>query len=454
MTTALETLAAAAQTAPANREEWLQRLADALRSDFAEIGYELPERVRYSCGWTSTGRRSTRVGEHWGPGQSADGTHEIFITPRLSDAAEVAATLVHELVHAAVHPVIGHGVEFRRCAVLIGLTGHMRRTHATVQLRDRLAILIAELGDYPHGVLSTTNRPSTPVQRNRQILVWCSICGYRCRSTRAWLDLGTPLCPMGHGAMIRQDTGRRVTVTVTAPTVDTPTVQIDRQSVVVPELADLGDLAEMTAAQIQDASRPTLVDAPFTAEQWILRAVEAYGGENVDTNDVETLILVEATNSDLTADVATPTVRSDGTVYAYGAGRRQAVRRPGRMVIAAAMRDLTARGFLVNPTINGDVDATLHCLTDKGRTEDPNADADATPEQHAAQVARRGNRFAAAFAENLIDAPLTEQASPQQRAGTSARHAALDMNDAPAAADDTAAAAPAPRSNRFAKLDL
>lgn len=460
---ALDALAQIAPAAPVNREDWLRRLADALRPWFADRGFELPEAINYSCGWTSTGRRSTRVGEHWGP--EANGSHEIFISPRKSDGLEVAAILAHELVHAAVFPVSGHGPDFRECATAVGLEGPMRSTHAGAALAVELQRLIDELGAYPHTSLGAAALiPSTPRQTNRQILCWCTRCGYRVRAARNWLDIATPLCPMpGHGSMVREDTRQTVEVVVQRDeAANVPTVS--RQTLTPSTLLG-AEVAELSGRELQERTRPELVEAPFTVKQWALRAIEALGGESVEVNDVESFILVEATNRELSADVATERtarrVRSgrlfsvpvSDTARREHAASRFAVARPSRTRLVASMRDLVASGHLEHAEIEGTLVETLFCLTDKGRTEDPEAAPEATEADHAAAVERRGNRFAAALAENLVDDSFAEQAAPAERAGRSNRFAALDLDDAPTVeAPETPAAAP--RSRRFAALDI
>ena len=46
--------------------------------------------------------KKRRIGEAWSSKNSADQSCEVFISPVLKDPIEVAATLVHELVHCAV----------------------------------------------------------------------------------------------------------------------------------------------------------------------------------------------------------------------------------------------------------------------------------------------------------------------------------------------------------------
>jgi hypothetical protein len=50
------------------REAWLLRATNAMRRYFSKHSYTIPENVRLSCGWPSSGglaRRKRRIGEAW-----------------------------------------------------------------------------------------------------------------------------------------------------------------------------------------------------------------------------------------------------------------------------------------------------------------------------------------------------------------------------------------------------
>lgn len=106
------------------REEWITRLAGLLSPTFAARGYTLPLNVRFSCGWPGGGSRGTRIGECWHSRASADGHFEVFISPSMSEPVQVAAILVHELVHTAVGLEAGHGPLFKSCAFAVGKILH------------------------------------------------------------------------------------------------------------------------------------------------------------------------------------------------------------------------------------------------------------------------------------------------------------------------------------------
>src|SRR5262249_36715988 len=132
----------------------------------------------------------------------ADGTREVFISPTLADPVDVAHVVEHELIHAA--GFMGHGADFKRVAVAIGLTGKMTATVPTDAHRDELAALVADLGAYPHATL--TPGEDERKQSTRLLKVQCPAedCGYTVRVTAKWLEVGFPMCPCG-AEMVRAE---------------------------------------------------------------------------------------------------------------------------------------------------------------------------------------------------------------------------------------------------------
>jgi hypothetical protein len=172
-------------------------MTNMLRPAFDAAGATLPAHVRVSCGWTSQralSAKSRRIGECWPSQSSADQAREIFISPCLGDAAQASAVLVHELVHAALDCQGGHGPQFRKLAVKLGLEGKMTATVAGEDLTKRLNALVAEIGPYPHATLDRSMRPK---QSTRMIKVVCPDCGYTVRTTRQWIEQGLPTCACG-----------------------------------------------------------------------------------------------------------------------------------------------------------------------------------------------------------------------------------------------------------------
>lgn len=183
------------------REEWLTEAAIQMATWFADLGCTLPK-VRMSIGFPSKGARGKAIGECWSFEASADATHEIFIRPDRHDTVEVAAILAHELAHAAVGIDKGHGPEFRRVAVAIGLKGKMTATTAGDGFLDRFAPIHRALGDIPHAELRLGRSSGPKKQTTRLVKACCAECGYTVRLARKWIDeVGAPHCP-AHGAMV------------------------------------------------------------------------------------------------------------------------------------------------------------------------------------------------------------------------------------------------------------
>ncbi|MCL4853755.1 MAG: hypothetical protein KJZ78_20555, partial [Bryobacteraceae bacterium] len=124
-----------------NREQWLNECIQRLRPEFEQLTHPLPEKIRASCSWPSKSglaAKKRRIGEAWSSKNSADQSHEVFISPVLKDPIEVAATLIHELVHCAVGVEEGHKGKFPRLAKALGLKGKMTATTASTELKAHL----------------------------------------------------------------------------------------------------------------------------------------------------------------------------------------------------------------------------------------------------------------------------------------------------------------------------
>jgi hypothetical protein len=197
-----------------SRETWLRAAAHALGPRFEPAGYKLPARIRFSIGFTSTGRKGS-VAECWHSDASADHHHEIFIRADQADPATVLGILAHELVHAAVPLGSAHGPVYRAAALAIGLAGKMTYALPGPAFAAELQELAARLGPLPHARLDLTLIDSTGTGRGRgtvaedrpkkqgtrMLKAECGQCGYTVRITRKWLDgVGAPHCP-NHGAM-------------------------------------------------------------------------------------------------------------------------------------------------------------------------------------------------------------------------------------------------------------
>ncbi|HEV3459867.1 MAG TPA: hypothetical protein VHG32_25250 [Thermoanaerobaculia bacterium] len=195
---------------PTTREEWLLSAVDQLRPSFLAHGVAVPVAVHVSIGFPSTGalaRRRRRIGECWPAEASPDGLHHLFVSPLLAEPVPVLATLVHELVHAAVGNRAGHGPPFRRLALALGLHGRMTATSAGPELAARLADLAVRLGTFPHAALLPN--PYRKKQTTRLHKVACPQCDYTVRITAKWIAAGLPVCPCGAVMCLNGPASRR-----------------------------------------------------------------------------------------------------------------------------------------------------------------------------------------------------------------------------------------------------
>jgi hypothetical protein len=195
-----------------SREAWLRAAANELRPYFESCGLLLPDKIRYAIAFTSTGRKSKRVGECWHSAASDDASYEIFIRADLAEPIEVLSVLVKELVHTTLPAGVGHGKQFKDAAIKIGLQPPMREARPGVLLTERLVKLAKDLWPLPHASLHVDQAPLTAVavsldrpkkQRARMHKAECLFegCGYLVRvAAKPVRDKGPPHCP-AHGAM-------------------------------------------------------------------------------------------------------------------------------------------------------------------------------------------------------------------------------------------------------------
>lgn len=183
-----------------NREDWLNTAVGSLRPLFQTHEYTVPEKVRVSCGWPSKGalaRKNRVIGQCWATDCSKDGANQIFISPCIADSATVLATLTHEVAHAVVGVEKKHRSPFKRCAYAVGLEGPATATHAGEELQGFLRTIVSEIGEYPHSLLDLVALEKKEKQSTRMIKIVCPGCGYTCRTTLKWINVGFPTCGCG-----------------------------------------------------------------------------------------------------------------------------------------------------------------------------------------------------------------------------------------------------------------
>lgn len=207
----------------ATREAWLRAAVEVFRPRFVEIGYPLPEQVRVSVGFGSTGARQenqTVLGVTYKRAVTEDNVNEVFISPEDADTASMLETLLHELIHVADDCESAHRGAFAEMATRLGFEGPMTHTPASIELQAELLTIADALGEYPGAKMTLPSRKTAQVpvgpdgkpvkvhsgaapQTNRMLKVTCTepecpAAGYVARVSRKWLEVGAPRCPMGH----------------------------------------------------------------------------------------------------------------------------------------------------------------------------------------------------------------------------------------------------------------
>lgn len=208
-----------------DREAWLRAAVDVFRPRFVEIGYPLPETIRVAVGFGPTGARQENakiMGVTLSRGCAADGVNEVWISPEDADTASMLETLLHELIHVTLDNQDGHKGRFAEIATRLAFEGPMTQTPASVELAFELFTIAASLGEYPgaqvslEGIFAQPGKPGGTVltggdvsssgpkkQGTRMLKVAChdescAAHGYTARTTKKWLEIGYPSCPMGH----------------------------------------------------------------------------------------------------------------------------------------------------------------------------------------------------------------------------------------------------------------
>lgn len=193
MTKKKDTEEASAPVAPApiypTREQWLNAFVALATPAYAAQGLEMPDKLRVSIGWPSSGIKSKTIGECWIREASGDGHAEIFVTPALHDPARIAGVLTHELVHAIVGHDAKHGPIFKKAAQSLGLEGKMTATTEGAQWHSWADDVLKELGTYPGSTLTGRIAGGKKKQGTRMLKLECDTCGTVVRTTKTWLQL-------------------------------------------------------------------------------------------------------------------------------------------------------------------------------------------------------------------------------------------------------------------------
>ena len=171
-----------------NREHWLNLILPFIQERFKAAGYEVPQNLRFTCGFPSKGAlgaKKRRIGECWDSGASSDKVFEISVSPTLDDPIKVVGVQIHEVVHAVVGLKVGHKKPFAKCAEAVGLTKPWTATGESDELKEAIKGWVDRVGPYPHGALKPRHKEQG--EKGRMLLMQCK-CGLKVRTTQKWID--------------------------------------------------------------------------------------------------------------------------------------------------------------------------------------------------------------------------------------------------------------------------
>ncbi len=178
-----------------NREAWLELAVQKLRPHFEECKLPIPEKVRVSCGWPSTGGLRARRGECWPSTAAADGVCQIYISPVVKEREKLLGILVHELIHACLPDDAGHKKPFKEASRAVGLEGPVKSNYPGLLLKALLDTL--ELPDYPHVAIVPVEKEKKQSTRMRKLICKANEEHEEdiiLRGSKKVLDLGLPTC--------------------------------------------------------------------------------------------------------------------------------------------------------------------------------------------------------------------------------------------------------------------
>jgi hypothetical protein len=164
-----------------NREQWLAAFATAARRPISATisnGGDEESAIRLSCGFPPKVGRKASTAAIVPPTASQDFTAEIFVSPTVDQATEVAKAII---------PLLR-----------VAQTGNWRSMAPSVaqplaELPTWANSILESLGEYPHAALEIA---PTIKQTTRLIKVACLNDNYIARVSRATLEnLGAPICP-------------------------------------------------------------------------------------------------------------------------------------------------------------------------------------------------------------------------------------------------------------------
>src|SRR6186997_349192 len=184
-------------------EQWLSTFASRANPTFEGAGYPLPlDNLRIRIGLPTGGWRSNKLAEYFPPEQSGDGSHEIYVSPKVNEGdARIADILTAFLCHAAIGTADTSADVWNLCKA-VGLDGE-KSTKKSPRPSPRwfswAQPIILDLGPMDFAALSTDFKPAQ-VKKTYLFKLECPDCGWLAQATKghvhphAALDCPVPDC--------------------------------------------------------------------------------------------------------------------------------------------------------------------------------------------------------------------------------------------------------------------
>lgn len=184
-----------------NREAWINRMAELLRLWFRDHGYTIHGRMVVSMAALHWREKKKDLGIcHYDMDRKEKDINYIFVTAfetrSHEDPVDVAATLVHEILHAVLPPGTKHGPLFAKGCKALGLAGKVTATVAGPELRAYLTTLVASLPPLPkRGVMAPPPPPKPKKDPTAPHKFQCTCCKTTILIRYTSLNkAGTPKC--------------------------------------------------------------------------------------------------------------------------------------------------------------------------------------------------------------------------------------------------------------------
>lgn len=178
------------------REQWLEAAVKELRPLYKPHAEVPPVRVCMGFPPKKAFGKKQILGVCCMSVMTADSIPQVYINPTVSELGGgqgILSILAHELVHAC--GISGHGKEFRKLGMFVGLEGKMSSSTANESLQAFFERIITKLGSMPHANI-TNSMPRLKPDTCRMFKCSCGKCGYTVRISRKWIGFGVPKCPV------------------------------------------------------------------------------------------------------------------------------------------------------------------------------------------------------------------------------------------------------------------